>query len=403
MNYIEGEHEELEDYYTSRIAAEEEETEDDDEEEEEDEEEWDGLRTEGPVVALCIGLAGSGKSTLFHRLHYEALEASDPPKRCYFINLDPATREVPIEANIDIRDTVDYKGVMREYRLGPNGAIVTSLNLFATQFGQVIKILEKRASEFDYVIIDTPGQIEAFTWSASGQMIADSLASTFATTIIYVVDSPKSQSPATFMSNMVNACSILHKYELPLLTVFNKSDVIDPTESCFQWMDDFEAFHQALDEEERSGQSYITSLHRSMSLVLDEFYRILNRCAVSAATGKGIDDLWQKLSDSKLLYDKSYGNALRKRISKARSEQTEQIKSNMARLRLDMNSTTDADPDFTQAQGGNSTLHDSYQQQFSMPRAAQSTRAAPPRVASTSSTAYNNSAATNTLPPPPSS
>lgn len=38
----------------------------------------------------------------------------------------------------DIRDTVNYKEVMKQYGLGPNGGIVTSLNLFATRFDQVI-------------------------------------------------------------------------------------------------------------------------------------------------------------------------------------------------------------------------------------------------------------------------
>ena len=51
-------------------------------------------------------------------------------------------------------------------------------------------ILESRAADFDYVFIDTPGQIETFTWSASGQLIAESLASTFATCVCYVVDTP---------------------------------------------------------------------------------------------------------------------------------------------------------------------------------------------------------------------
>lgn len=37
----------------------------------------------------------------------------------------------------DIRDTVNYKEVMKQYGLGPNGGIVTSLNLFATRFDQV--------------------------------------------------------------------------------------------------------------------------------------------------------------------------------------------------------------------------------------------------------------------------
>ena len=38
---------------------------------------------------------------------------------------------------LDIRDTVKYKEVMKQYGLGPNGGIVTSLNLFATRFDQV--------------------------------------------------------------------------------------------------------------------------------------------------------------------------------------------------------------------------------------------------------------------------
>lgn len=44
---------------------------------------------------------------------------------------------VPYAANIDIRDTVKYKQVMKEYRLGPNGAILTCLNLICTKFNQV--------------------------------------------------------------------------------------------------------------------------------------------------------------------------------------------------------------------------------------------------------------------------
>lgn len=55
----------------------------------------------------------------------------------YLINLDPAVATVPYPANIDIRDTVKYKEVMREYGLGPNGAIMTSLNLLCTRFHQV--------------------------------------------------------------------------------------------------------------------------------------------------------------------------------------------------------------------------------------------------------------------------
>ena len=53
---------------------------------------------------------------------------------------------------------------MKHFKLGPNGAIMTSLNLFATKFDQVLDLLAKREAELDYILVDTPGQIEAPAW-----------------------------------------------------------------------------------------------------------------------------------------------------------------------------------------------------------------------------------------------
>lgn len=41
---------------------------------------------------------------------------------------------------------------MKQYNLGPNGAIMTSLNLFTTRFDQVMGLLEKRKNEIKYSI-----------------------------------------------------------------------------------------------------------------------------------------------------------------------------------------------------------------------------------------------------------
>jgi hypothetical protein len=37
---------------------------------------------------------------------------NEPP---YVINLDPAVRSIPFDSNIDIRDSVNYKEVMKQY------------------------------------------------------------------------------------------------------------------------------------------------------------------------------------------------------------------------------------------------------------------------------------------------
>ena len=53
-------------------------------------------------------------------------------KRTYNINLDPAVLEVNFPANIDIRDSVKYKNIMKTYKLGKQlGAF--SLFLYRSQ------------------------------------------------------------------------------------------------------------------------------------------------------------------------------------------------------------------------------------------------------------------------------
>jgi len=211
------------------------------------------------------------------RLNAHLHTQKQPP---YIINLDPAVKTVPFARNIDIRDSVNYKEVMKQYNLGPNGGIMTCLNLFATKVDQVIGILEKRASSINSILVDTPGQIECFVWSASGSIITDAIASGFPTVIAYLIDTPRTKAPATFMSNMLYACSILYKTKLPMILVFNKTDAQD-ADFAKEWMTDFEAFQKALQDEEGNedglgGSGYMASLLNSMSLMLDEFYKHLD-------------------------------------------------------------------------------------------------------------------------------
>ncbi|CAL2226641.1 unnamed protein product [Prunus armeniaca] len=243
-----------------------------------------------PVIIIVVGMAGSGKTTFLHRLVSHTRESNI---RGYVMNLDPAVMTLPFGANIDIRDTVRYKEVMKQFNLGPNGGILTSLNLFATKFDEVVSVIEKRADQLDYVLVDTPGQIEIFTWSASGAIITEAFASTFPTVIAYVVDTPRSASPVTFMSNMLYACSILYKTRLPLVLAFNKIDVAQH-QFALEWMEDFEAFQAAVSTD----SSYSSTLAQSLSLVLDEFYKNLRSVGVSAVSGAGMKDFFKAIDAS---------------------------------------------------------------------------------------------------------
>ncbi|KII90383.1 hypothetical protein PLICRDRAFT_38900 [Plicaturopsis crispa FD-325 SS-3] len=262
-----------------------------------------------PVVIITIGMAGAGKSTFVQRIN-SYLHSQDPPTPPYILNLDPAVTSVPFEANIDIRDTVNYQEVMKQYNLGPNGGILTALNLFTTKFDQVLGLVEKRAETVDHVILDTPGQIEIFTWSASGAIITDAVASSFPTVVAYIIDTPRTTAPATFMSNMLYACSILYKTKLPFILVFNKTDV-QPHDFALEWMQDFEAFQAALalhsgTRDAEGEPTYMNSLMNSMSLVLDEFYKHLKAVGVSSMTGDGVKEFFDAVEASRDEYEKDY-------------------------------------------------------------------------------------------------
>lgn len=292
----------------------------------------------------------------------------------YVINLDPAVHKVPFDVNIDIRDSLNYKEVMREYNLGPNGGILTSLNIFATKIDQVMAILEKRtASNSDAaktkpiknVIVDTPGQIEVFVWSASGSILLDSLASTFPTVIAYIVDTPRTSSTNTFMSNMLYACSILYKTKLPMILVFNKTDVKD-ADFAKEWMTDFEAFQAALKQDEEagsfggteggssglgSGSGYMGSLLNSMSLMLEEFYRHLSVVGVSSMTGKGIPEFFEAVADKAQEFKRDYQPELEKRRQERQNDKANRREKELGKLMEDMNvskpnrkASTDARP-----------------------------------------------------------
>eukprot|EP01134_Creolimax_fragrantissima_P002966 CFRG2966T1 len=281
-----------------------------------------------PPVLLVIGMAGAGKTTFMQRINSYVRTKGKMP---YVINLDPAVKNLNYAPNIDIRDTINYKEVMKQYQLGPNGGILTSLNLFATRFEKVLEIMDKRASQVDYCFVDTPGQIEIFTWSASGAVITESLASTFPTVVVYVIDTPRCVSPITFVSNMLYACSIMYKTRLPMVIALNKADVVD-TEFVEEWMTDFDALQDALSQDD----SYMSSLSRSMGQVLEEFYNHMQSASVSAVTGQGMEEFFHAVDTAVEEYENVYKPEL-ERIRKERDNKEERERdAQMERIQKDM-------------------------------------------------------------------
>ena len=166
-------------------------------------------------------------------------------------------------------------------------------------------------------MVDTPGQIEVFTWSASGTIISETLASLYPTVLLYILDTTKCTQPVTFMSNMLYACSILYKTKLPIVLVFNKTDET-PHDGILEWMNDLESFQRALSQD----ASFMASFTHSMSLVLEEFYAHLSVVGVSAQTGYGFDTLLKAMETARAEYASGYGAELAAKMAAVKDSES---------------------------------------------------------------------------------
>ena len=245
------------------------------------------------INLVVLGMAGSGKTTFVEKLEEEI---ANKDKESYIINLDPAVMDTLYEPNLDIRDTVKYKEVMTSNNLGPNGAILTCLNLFSTNIDKIISILEPK-KDLDFIVIDTPGQLEVFSWSASGKLISDSFSLLYPSILIYIIDMPRCNNPNTFSSNMLYALSIMYKMKLPLLIAFNKSDLVKDSK-VIEWMNDYESLQTELKKKD----DYMSTFSSSLSLLLNEFYKTIKFVKVSSKTGEGFDELIKMCEDIKSKY-----------------------------------------------------------------------------------------------------
>uniref|UniRef100_A0A3Q2XJJ3 GPN-loop GTPase n=1 Tax=Hippocampus comes TaxID=109280 RepID=A0A3Q2XJJ3_HIPCM len=148
-------------------------------------------------------------------------------------------------------------------------------------------------------------------------------------------------------------CSILYKTKLPFIVLMNKTDIIGES-FAVEWMNDFEAFQDALNQE----RSYVSNLTRSMSLVLDRFYSDLRVVGASSVTGAGLDQLLAKVREAADEYERDYRpeyERLRKRLLEAESgkrrEQLERLGRDLGAVRM----TTDSGAE-TASAGGPSDL-----------------------------------------------
>ena len=172
-------------------------------------------------VVFILGTAGSGKSRLTAAFG-NWLEISKQDVAT--VNLDPGVEELPYSPEVDVRDYVDVAGLMKKYRLGPNGALIMAADLIADQIDRISKEIEELQS--DIVLVDTSGQMELFAFRASGPVIAAELTKR-PKAIVYLFDAAFSLNPLNYVSNLFLSAAVYNRFLIPQVHVLSRNDFIN--------------------------------------------------------------------------------------------------------------------------------------------------------------------------------
>ena len=236
---------------------------------------------------FVTGTAGSGKSMLTSKIleYYQTngVFAS-------VLNLDPGVESLPYRPDVDVRDYVDIVQIMQQYDLGPNGSMIMANDLIATKIEDIQN--EIHGVNPDYLIVDTPGQIELFAYRASGPFFIQNIDASEKTNI-FLYDGAMIASPTNFISISLLATSIKLRLGLPTINVMTKTDLIpDKIDQVLKWSSNPISLEEELKTLEGETYSFATDILRTLNI--GEFAGDL--IPISNLTGEGMVNLQSTLS-----------------------------------------------------------------------------------------------------------
>jgi hypothetical protein len=193
-----------------------------------------------------LGPAGCGKSTLTQALA-DAFRSRG--LKTLTVNLDPGAEWLPYTPEIDVRTYVSLREVMREFRLGPNGALVVSVDLMINHLPKLRELILGWGA--DYVMIDTPGQMELFAFRETGPAVVEGLSPGGSPLILFLIDSFFTKKASSFISMLMLATSVLTRFRAPQLNVLTKVDLLseEETEKAVSWLERRDLLLEAIDSE----------------------------------------------------------------------------------------------------------------------------------------------------------
>ncbi|MCQ2078988.1 MAG: ATP/GTP-binding protein [archaeon] len=232
-----------------------------------------------------VGTAGSGKSTMVGAFKKWL---DDNEIDSVIVNLDPGAEKLPYVPDIDIREWINLDDVMSQCGLGPNGAQIAAADLMAVNMNRITEVLD--GYNVDYVLVDTPGQLELFAFRESSQVVVNAMGRENSM-MVYLSDPTLYRSANGFVSTLTLASLVQFRMNMPIINILSKSDVLKESEidRILDWYNNSDSLYGCLLDEDSNPESIIgMELFRA----LEDGGIFGEMRSVSSETGVGLPEIY---------------------------------------------------------------------------------------------------------------
>lgn len=172
------------------------------------------------INLFIVGPAGSGKTTLTYSfgkwLEKEGYSVG-------YINLDPGVILLPFTPSFDVREIVNINEIILNEKLGPNGALIRASEIIENNMSKIIKKIN--SINYDYLLIDTPGQMELFLFREMGPLLSSSLNGRKAS--IFIIDPSFMKRKNDFITLKLLGIVVELRLGVPSIEIINKCDLLE--------------------------------------------------------------------------------------------------------------------------------------------------------------------------------
>ncbi len=239
-----------------------------------------------PGTIYFTGTAGAGKTTFVRALADWMKQAG---YETTVVNLDPGSESTSLDPDVDIREWVRLDDLQDEYGLGPNGAQIAAADMIALKIFDVKQAVEELKT--DYVLVDTPGQIELFAFREASKAIVDALSGD-RSLVAFLFDPALARNAAGFVSLLMLSATVEFRFRLPMLNVLTKSDVLTPEQlrELTRWAEDPGELHDAVT---RDAPTPDVQLSTELFRAIESLGPLAGLLATSARDGSGLEPFYQ--------------------------------------------------------------------------------------------------------------